>query len=129
MLLVDSGWTMTLGMVAFVVGKTVLFTHCWQCGEIETDTWAMRKIGLASSVTSSGCWDPVNIGMGEKIGADDTLVVSVVVENYALDHMFTERGFHCNNYWTMGVYNGAIGHFDFTTYRELEQLFVKGAFD
>uniref|UniRef100_A0A915JLU9 Uncharacterized protein n=1 Tax=Romanomermis culicivorax TaxID=13658 RepID=A0A915JLU9_ROMCU len=124
---------MTSGMVAIVVGKTVLFTHCWQCGEIETDTWVMRKIGSASSVTSSrrrgDVQDRVNIGMGEKISANDTLIISVIIENYTLDHMFTEPGFHCNDYWTMGVDNGAIGHFDFTTYRELEQLFVESSFD
>uniref|UniRef100_A0A915HK42 Uncharacterized protein n=1 Tax=Romanomermis culicivorax TaxID=13658 RepID=A0A915HK42_ROMCU len=60
------------------------------------------------------------LGMGENIGADDTLIISVVIKNYALDHMFTERGSHCNNYWTMGVDNGTMDHFNFTTDRELE---------
>uniref|UniRef100_A0A915HDE5 Uncharacterized protein n=1 Tax=Romanomermis culicivorax TaxID=13658 RepID=A0A915HDE5_ROMCU len=53
MLLVASSCTITSGMVAVVVGKTVLLTHCWQCGQIEVDTWAMRRIGSSSSVTSS----------------------------------------------------------------------------
>uniref|UniRef100_A0A915L485 Uncharacterized protein n=1 Tax=Romanomermis culicivorax TaxID=13658 RepID=A0A915L485_ROMCU len=97
-------------MVAIVVGKTVLFTHCWQCGEIKTD-------------------NGVDIWMGEEIGADDTLIISVIIEDYALDHMFTEQGLHCNDYWTMSVDMGAIGHFDFTTDWELEQLFVESTFD
>uniref|UniRef100_A0A915KH76 Uncharacterized protein n=1 Tax=Romanomermis culicivorax TaxID=13658 RepID=A0A915KH76_ROMCU len=73
--------------------------------------------------------DRVDIRMGEEISANDTLIISVVIEDYALGHMFTEHGFHCNDYWTMGVDNSPIGHFDFTTDRELERLFVKGAFD
>uniref|UniRef100_A0A915JF08 Uncharacterized protein n=1 Tax=Romanomermis culicivorax TaxID=13658 RepID=A0A915JF08_ROMCU len=92
------------GMVAVVVGKMVLFTHCWQC-------------------------DRVNIWMGQKIGVDYTLIVSIIIKNYTLDHMFTECGFHCNNYWTMGLDNGAIGHFDFTANWKLEQLFVESMFD
>uniref|UniRef100_A0A915HWF4 Uncharacterized protein n=1 Tax=Romanomermis culicivorax TaxID=13658 RepID=A0A915HWF4_ROMCU len=114
---------MTSGIVAVVVGKAVLLTHCWQCGEIEVDTWAMRKIGSANSVTSSrraGVQNGLDIRMCEKIDADDTLILSVVVENYALDHMFTERRFHCNNHWTMSVDNSAIGNFDLSTNWELK---------
>uniref|UniRef100_A0A915KIN5 Uncharacterized protein n=1 Tax=Romanomermis culicivorax TaxID=13658 RepID=A0A915KIN5_ROMCU len=119
-----------LGMVAVVVGKTVLVTHCWQCGEIETDTWTMRKIGLASSVTSN-CQggDRVNIGMGKKISADDTLIVSVIVENYTLDHMFTKHRFHRNDYEAMGIDDGTFGDFDFSTNQELKRLLVESAFD
>uniref|UniRef100_A0A915I6A8 Uncharacterized protein n=1 Tax=Romanomermis culicivorax TaxID=13658 RepID=A0A915I6A8_ROMCU len=68
--------------------------------------------------------DGMNIGVGEKISTDDTLIVSVIVKNYTLDHMFTEWGFHCDDYWTVDIDNGAIGHFDFTTYRELEQFLL-----
>uniref|UniRef100_A0A915L3P4 Uncharacterized protein n=1 Tax=Romanomermis culicivorax TaxID=13658 RepID=A0A915L3P4_ROMCU len=39
------------GMVAIVMGKMVLLTHCWQCGKIEVGTWVTRKIGSASSIT------------------------------------------------------------------------------
>uniref|UniRef100_A0A915L5E9 Uncharacterized protein n=1 Tax=Romanomermis culicivorax TaxID=13658 RepID=A0A915L5E9_ROMCU len=66
------------------------------------------------------------MGMGEKIGADDTLIIIVVVENYALDHMFTKCGsldhmftkcgFNRDNYWAVGIDNGAIPDFDFATY-------------
>uniref|UniRef100_A0A915KVE0 Uncharacterized protein n=1 Tax=Romanomermis culicivorax TaxID=13658 RepID=A0A915KVE0_ROMCU len=73
--------------------------------------------------------DRMSIRMGEKIGSHDTLIVTIVVENYTLDHMFTEHGFHSKDYWTVGIDNGAIGHFDFTTYRELERLLVECAFD
>uniref|UniRef100_A0A915JZ94 Uncharacterized protein n=1 Tax=Romanomermis culicivorax TaxID=13658 RepID=A0A915JZ94_ROMCU len=52
-LLVARDCTITSGMVADVVGKRVLLTHCWQCGEIEMEAWAMRKIRSASFVTSS----------------------------------------------------------------------------
>uniref|UniRef100_A0A915L8X6 Peptidase S1 domain-containing protein n=1 Tax=Romanomermis culicivorax TaxID=13658 RepID=A0A915L8X6_ROMCU len=69
--------------------------------------------------------DRMDIRMGEEIGAHDTLIVSVIVEDYALDHMSTEHGLHCNGYWTMGVDNGAIGYFEFTTDLELEGLFVE----
>uniref|UniRef100_A0A915I2J4 Uncharacterized protein n=1 Tax=Romanomermis culicivorax TaxID=13658 RepID=A0A915I2J4_ROMCU len=71
----------------------------------------------------------VDIRVCEKVGAHDTLIISVIVGDYTFDHMFTERGFHCNNYWAMGVNNGAVGHFDFTTYWKLEQLLVECAFD
>uniref|UniRef100_A0A915HQA0 Uncharacterized protein n=1 Tax=Romanomermis culicivorax TaxID=13658 RepID=A0A915HQA0_ROMCU len=71
----------------------------------------------------------VDIRLCEKIRADDTLIVSVIAEDYTLDHMFTECGFHFNNYWAMGVDNGPVGHFDFTTYQKLERLLVKWAFD
>uniref|UniRef100_A0A915ID03 Uncharacterized protein n=1 Tax=Romanomermis culicivorax TaxID=13658 RepID=A0A915ID03_ROMCU len=57
--------------------------------------------------------------MGQEIGADDTLIFSVVIEDYVFDHMFTECGFHCKDYWAMGVDKGAIGHFDFTTDQRL----------
>uniref|UniRef100_A0A915HHC9 Uncharacterized protein n=1 Tax=Romanomermis culicivorax TaxID=13658 RepID=A0A915HHC9_ROMCU len=73
--------------------------------------------------------DRVNIGMGVEIGADDTLIVSVIVEDYALDHMFTKCRFHCDDYWTMGLDNGAISDFDFVTYQELERLLDQRAFD
>uniref|UniRef100_A0A915I353 Uncharacterized protein n=1 Tax=Romanomermis culicivorax TaxID=13658 RepID=A0A915I353_ROMCU len=71
----------------------------------------------------------VDIRVGEKIGANDTLIISVIIENYTLDHTFTKGEFHCNDYWTMGLDNGAISHFDFTTDRELEPLPVESAFD
>uniref|UniRef100_A0A915KSI7 Uncharacterized protein n=1 Tax=Romanomermis culicivorax TaxID=13658 RepID=A0A915KSI7_ROMCU len=67
--------------------------------------------------------------MGEKIGADDTLVVSIIVEDYALDHVFAERRFHCNDYWAMSVDDSAIGNFDFSTNWELERLLVQSPFD
>uniref|UniRef100_A0A915HTK2 Uncharacterized protein n=1 Tax=Romanomermis culicivorax TaxID=13658 RepID=A0A915HTK2_ROMCU len=73
--------------------------------------------------------DRVDIRVCEKIGADDTLIISVILKDYTLDHMFTKRGFHCNDYWAMSVDNGTIGHFDFTTYPKLERLFVESAFD
>uniref|UniRef100_A0A915HWV2 Uncharacterized protein n=1 Tax=Romanomermis culicivorax TaxID=13658 RepID=A0A915HWV2_ROMCU len=92
-----------------------------------------RVMALTSASISMGgettAGNGVNIGMGEKISADDTLIVSIVIENYALDHMFTERGFHCDDDWTMGIDNSAIIHFDFTTDLELERLFVESAFD
>uniref|UniRef100_A0A915K9I4 Uncharacterized protein n=1 Tax=Romanomermis culicivorax TaxID=13658 RepID=A0A915K9I4_ROMCU len=96
------------GMVAVVVGKTVqrwMDSHCWQF---------------------THCWqyDRVDIWMGEEIGAHDTLIVSVIMEDYAM-----ERGLHCNGYWTMGVDNGAIGYFEFTTDLELERLFVESGVD
>uniref|UniRef100_A0A915I546 Uncharacterized protein n=1 Tax=Romanomermis culicivorax TaxID=13658 RepID=A0A915I546_ROMCU len=37
MVLMGKGWTITLGMVAVIVGTTVLVTHRWQCGEMERD--------------------------------------------------------------------------------------------
>uniref|UniRef100_A0A915J8Y3 Uncharacterized protein n=1 Tax=Romanomermis culicivorax TaxID=13658 RepID=A0A915J8Y3_ROMCU len=73
--------------------------------------------------------DRMDIPMGEKVGANDTLIVSIIVEDYAFDHMFTERRFHCEDYWTMGINNGSISHFDFTTYPKLELLFVESGFD
>uniref|UniRef100_A0A915J6Z8 Uncharacterized protein n=1 Tax=Romanomermis culicivorax TaxID=13658 RepID=A0A915J6Z8_ROMCU len=73
--------------------------------------------------------DCVDIRVCQKIGADDTLIVSVVFEDYTRDHMFTKRGFHCNDFWAIGVDNGAVGYFDFTTYRKLERLLVECAFD
>uniref|UniRef100_A0A915HUL0 Uncharacterized protein n=1 Tax=Romanomermis culicivorax TaxID=13658 RepID=A0A915HUL0_ROMCU len=100
-LVVGSGCTITSGMVAVVVGKTLLVAHCWQCGEIETNTWARRKIGSATS-------DRMNMGVGEKICTDDTLIISVILKDYGLDHMFTKHGFHCDDYWTAGIDNGAI---------------------
>uniref|UniRef100_A0A915I5N4 Uncharacterized protein n=1 Tax=Romanomermis culicivorax TaxID=13658 RepID=A0A915I5N4_ROMCU len=58
----------------------------------------------------------VNIRMSEKICADDTLIIIVVVENYTLDHMFAKCGFHRDDYWAVGIDNGAIRDFDFATY-------------
>uniref|UniRef100_A0A915K4X8 Uncharacterized protein n=1 Tax=Romanomermis culicivorax TaxID=13658 RepID=A0A915K4X8_ROMCU len=39
----------------------------------------------------------MDIQMCKEISANDTLIVPVVVEDYALDNVFTERGFHCND--------------------------------
>uniref|UniRef100_A0A915JUE2 Uncharacterized protein n=1 Tax=Romanomermis culicivorax TaxID=13658 RepID=A0A915JUE2_ROMCU len=71
----------------------------------------------------------VDIPVCQKIGADDTLIASVIVENYLLDHMFIQSGFHSDYYWAVGIDNGAVGYFYFTTYWELERLLVEGAFD
>uniref|UniRef100_A0A915IP08 Uncharacterized protein n=1 Tax=Romanomermis culicivorax TaxID=13658 RepID=A0A915IP08_ROMCU len=67
--------------------------------------------------------------MCKKIGANDTLIIIVVIENYTFYHMFTECGFHSDDHWAVGVDNGAIGNFDFATYWELESLIVKCAFN
>uniref|UniRef100_A0A915IWR2 Uncharacterized protein n=1 Tax=Romanomermis culicivorax TaxID=13658 RepID=A0A915IWR2_ROMCU len=89
-------------------------------------TSPLTSMGSAAAAGIQNC---VDIPVCEKIGADDTLIVSVVLEDYTLDHMFTEHGFHCNDYRAMGVYDGAVGHFDFTTYQKLERLLVESAFD
>uniref|UniRef100_A0A915I4Z0 Uncharacterized protein n=1 Tax=Romanomermis culicivorax TaxID=13658 RepID=A0A915I4Z0_ROMCU len=67
--------------------------------------------------------------MGKKIGADDTLIITVIIEDYALDHMIAEHRFHPEDHWAVGVENGAVGDFDFATYWELKRLPVECAFD
>uniref|UniRef100_A0A915KJG3 Uncharacterized protein n=1 Tax=Romanomermis culicivorax TaxID=13658 RepID=A0A915KJG3_ROMCU len=87
------------------------------------------SIGNSTATVLVGIKDRVNIRMDKEIGADDTLITSVIVGDYTLDHMFMEGRFHCDDYWTVGVDNHAMGHFDSTTYRELERLLVQSAFD
>uniref|UniRef100_A0A915KSY1 Uncharacterized protein n=1 Tax=Romanomermis culicivorax TaxID=13658 RepID=A0A915KSY1_ROMCU len=67
--------------------------------------------------------------MRKKIGSDDTLIIIVVVDNYAFDHMFAKCGFHGDDNLAVGINNGAIGNFDFAAYPELKQLLVKCAFN
>uniref|UniRef100_A0A915JNF9 Uncharacterized protein n=1 Tax=Romanomermis culicivorax TaxID=13658 RepID=A0A915JNF9_ROMCU len=70
----------------------------------------------------------VDIRVCERISADDTLIISIVIENYPPDHMFTKCRFHCDNYWTTSVDNSAIGYADFSANQELKQLLVQRAF-
>uniref|UniRef100_A0A915K4B9 Uncharacterized protein n=1 Tax=Romanomermis culicivorax TaxID=13658 RepID=A0A915K4B9_ROMCU len=62
----------------------------------------------------------VDMGMCQEVCANDTLVVTVILKNYALDHVFAKSGLHGNYDSTMGVDNSTIGDFDFPAYRELK---------
>uniref|UniRef100_A0A915JXR9 Uncharacterized protein n=1 Tax=Romanomermis culicivorax TaxID=13658 RepID=A0A915JXR9_ROMCU len=66
-----------------------------------TSSWeviVMASIGGGGWLAANGMeleiQNHVDIWVCQKIGANDTLIVSVVVENYTLDHMFTEHEFH-----------------------------------
>uniref|UniRef100_A0A915IYK4 Uncharacterized protein n=1 Tax=Romanomermis culicivorax TaxID=13658 RepID=A0A915IYK4_ROMCU len=60
----------------------------------------------------------VDIGMGQEIGSDNTLIVAVIVEDDAFNYMFPKSGFNGNNEGTMCGDDGSIGDFDFSTNRE-----------
>uniref|UniRef100_A0A915JJ87 Uncharacterized protein n=1 Tax=Romanomermis culicivorax TaxID=13658 RepID=A0A915JJ87_ROMCU len=54
-------------------------------------------VGMTRERFIKGGWfvvDGVDIRIDEKVGANDTLIVSVIVKDYTFDHMFTECGFH-----------------------------------
>uniref|UniRef100_A0A915HHS6 Uncharacterized protein n=1 Tax=Romanomermis culicivorax TaxID=13658 RepID=A0A915HHS6_ROMCU len=55
--------------------------------------------------------DRMNVGMHQEVGADDALIVTIIVKDNALDHMFSKGGLHGYNNWT------------------LKQLLVKSTFD
>uniref|UniRef100_A0A915HRG1 Uncharacterized protein n=1 Tax=Romanomermis culicivorax TaxID=13658 RepID=A0A915HRG1_ROMCU len=105
---------------------------------MERGSYPGENGGLGSNVTLTGtscqrilsmCKDWVNVRMCEKIGADDTLIVIVVVENYTFDHMFTKCRFHHDDNWAVGINNSAVSDFDFATYWELKGLLVQCAFN
>uniref|UniRef100_A0A915KQZ3 Uncharacterized protein n=1 Tax=Romanomermis culicivorax TaxID=13658 RepID=A0A915KQZ3_ROMCU len=64
----------------------------------------------------------MDICVREKIGAHDTLIVSIIIEDYTLDHVFAECRFHCNDYCAMRVNNSAIGEFNFSANRQCGAL-------
>uniref|UniRef100_A0A915KWC7 Apple domain-containing protein n=1 Tax=Romanomermis culicivorax TaxID=13658 RepID=A0A915KWC7_ROMCU len=61
-----------------------------------------------------------DVGMHQEVYANDTLIVIVLLKNYALDHVFAKSRLHCNYHWAMGIDDGTVGDFDLATYRELE---------
>uniref|UniRef100_A0A915HJF3 Uncharacterized protein n=1 Tax=Romanomermis culicivorax TaxID=13658 RepID=A0A915HJF3_ROMCU len=55
----------------------------------------------------------MDIGVGQEIGTDNTLVIVVIIKDDTLNHMFPESRFHGNNDGTGE--EGSVGNFDLST--------------
>uniref|UniRef100_A0A915L625 Uncharacterized protein n=1 Tax=Romanomermis culicivorax TaxID=13658 RepID=A0A915L625_ROMCU len=61
--------------------------------------------------------DRLNIGMHQEISTNDTLTITVIMEDDAFDHMFSKSGLHGNDNWAVNGDNGSIGDFDLSADR------------
>uniref|UniRef100_A0A915HWY0 Uncharacterized protein n=1 Tax=Romanomermis culicivorax TaxID=13658 RepID=A0A915HWY0_ROMCU len=54
------------------------------------------------------------------ISTNDTLIITMFVEDDAFDHMFSKSGLHGNNNWAVSDDDGSISDFDLSADRWLK---------
>uniref|UniRef100_A0A915JU75 Uncharacterized protein n=1 Tax=Romanomermis culicivorax TaxID=13658 RepID=A0A915JU75_ROMCU len=90
-----------------------------------SSVWPGKDLSSAASmigqipIRSGGSEMVMDIGMPQEIGTNNTLIVAVIIEDDAFDHMFNESKFHGNEDGTVGGDDGSVSDFDLSANREL----------
>uniref|UniRef100_A0A915IV25 Uncharacterized protein n=1 Tax=Romanomermis culicivorax TaxID=13658 RepID=A0A915IV25_ROMCU len=77
---------------------------------------------------SNGDAHGINFGMGEKVGADDELILCIIIEDNTFEGLVAKFGYHVYDDGSVSLDDGAVGHSDLPPNRQSQHFVVEGTF-